>query len=155
MSRTRQGTAAQGQVMGVGALTEVKVADRPMTTQGLGMKTGSIGPKRQIYDKTYYMQELRRRITDLQGEITKINKEINDVANDNETYRNLEKRYDSLVKTVRGLEGDLADYNLATDKQRTSTPPEEVHHTYMMMKQQNEQQRNDVDQIFMEKRSHE
>jgi hypothetical protein len=26
--------------------------------------------------------------------------------------------YDSLVKTVRSLEGDLADHNLATDKQR-------------------------------------
>lgn len=155
MSRTRQGTAAQGQVMGVGALTEVKVADRPMTTQGLGMKTGSIGPKRQIYDKTYYMQELRRRITDLQGEITKINKEINDVANDNETYRNLEKRYDSLVNTVRSLEGDLADYNLATDKLRSQTQPEEVQHMFLIMKQQNEQQRSDVDQIFLEKRSHE
>merc|ERR1719253_1201959 len=155
MSRTRQGTAAQQPVLGVGALTEVKVAERPMTTQGLGMKTGSVGPKRQVYDKTYYMLELRKRISALSEEVTKINKEINDVAQDKELYQNLEKRYETLVKTVRSLEGDLADHNLATDKLRTDTQPEEVHHMYLIMKQQNEQQRNDVDQIFLEKRSHE
>jgi len=155
MSRTRQGTAAQQPVIGVGALTEVKVSDRPVTTQGLGLKTGSLGPKRQVYDKTYYMLELRKRITGLTEEVTKINKEINDVAQDGELYQSLEKRYESLVKTVRALEGDLADHNLAMDKLRTDTQPEEVHHMYLIMKQQNEQQRNDVDQIFLEKRGHE
>merc|ERR1719238_156088 len=119
------------------------------------MKTGSVGPKRQIYDKTYYMLELRKRCTSLQEELTKINNEINQVQQDNQLYANLDKRYESLVKTVRSLEGDLADHNLATDKLRTDTQPEEVHHMYMIMKQQNEQQRNDVDQIFLEKRSHE
>jgi len=150
----RKGTAAQ-QPLGVGALTEVKVTDRPMTTQGLGMKTGSVGPKRQVYDKTYYMLELRKKIGGLQEEITKMNKEINDVQQDTETYQSLEKRYETLVKTVRSLEGDLADHNLATDKLRTDTQPEEVNHMYLIMKQQNEQQRNDVDQIFLEKKSHE
>merc|ERR1719316_1572654 len=133
----RQGTAAQQPVLGVGALTDVKVTDRPVTTQGLGLKTGSIGPKRQGYDKTYYMLELRKRISALTEEVTKINKEINDVAQDGELYQSLEKRYESLVKTVRSLEGDLADHNLATDKLRTDTQPEEV------------------DQIFLEKKSHE
>merc|ERR1719316_105264 len=151
----RQGTAAQQPVLGVGALTDVKVTDRPVTTQGLGLKTGSIGPKRQGYDKTYYMLELRKRITALTEEVNKINKEINDVQQDGELYQSLEKRYESLVKTVRSLEGDLADHNLATDKLRTDTQPEEVHHMYLIMKQENEKQRNDVDQIFLEKRSHE
>merc|ERR1719454_1345111 len=151
----RQGTAAQQPVLGVGALTDVKVSDRPVTTQGLGLKTGSLGPKRQVYDKTYYMLELRKRISALQEEVTKINNEINEIAQDSELYQSLEKRYEILVKTVRSLEGDLADHNLATDKLRTDTQPEEVHHMYMIMKQQNEQQRNDVDQIFLEKRSHE
>jgi len=127
-SGMRQGTAAQQPVLGVGALTDVKVSERPMTTQGLGMKTGSMGPKRQVYDKTYYMLELRKRCAALQEEVTKINKEINDVAQENELYQSLEKRYESLVKTVRALEGDLADHNLATDKLRTDTQPEEVHH---------------------------
>jgi intraflagellar transport protein 74 len=91
----------------------------------------------------------------LQEEVTKINNEINDIAQDSELYQSLEKRYEQLVKTVRALEGDLADHNLATDKLRTDPQPEDVHHMYLIMKQQNEQQKSDVDQIFLEKRSHE
>merc|ERR1719321_2373932 len=101
------------------------------------------------------MAELRKRCTGLQDELTKINNDINQVQQDNQLYANLDKRYETLVKTVRTLEGDLADHNLATDKMRTDTQPEEVHHMYLIMKQQNEQQRNDVDQIYLEKRSHE
>eukprot|EP00928_Gymnodinium_smaydae_P015027 TRINITY_DN15510_c0_g1_i1.p1 TRINITY_DN15510_c0_g1~~TRINITY_DN15510_c0_g1_i1.p1 ORF type:complete len:636 (-),score=124.05 TRINITY_DN15510_c0_g1_i1:213-2033(-) len=151
---TRQGTAMQP--MGVGAHTEVNITDRPMTMQGLsGMKTGSLGPKRQVYDKTYYMLELRKRCVQLGEEVAKMNTEINDISQGNQLYHSLEKRYDTLVKTVRSLEGDLADHNLATDKQRTDTRPEEVHHMYMIMKQQNDEQRSDIDQIFLETKSHE
>lgn len=153
--RTRQGTAAQP-VIGVGAMTEVQVSDRPTTMQGLsGMKTGSLGPKRQIYDKSYYQVELRKRCQELTTEVANMHKEIQNIQTDNRLYSDLEKRYDSLVKMVRSLEGDLADNNLASDKQRTGTAPEEVHHMYMVMKSQNDQQREEVDQIFLEKRSHE
>lgn len=149
---TRQGQAP----LGVGAHTEISVTDRPLTMAGLsGMKTGSLGPKRQIYDKTFYMQELRTRCTQLHEEVGRLNKEVEEIRQDNQLYASLDKRYDTLVKTVRSLEGDLADHNLATDKQRTDTQPEEVHQMYLMMKQQNDQQRSDVDQIFLEKRSHE
>lgn len=151
--RTRQGTAAQGP--GVGALTEVNVSDRPMTMQGLsGMKTGSMGPKRQIYDKTYYIVELKKRCQELVDEVSRLNKEINDIQQENGFYQTLEKRYESLVKVVREMEGELADHNLATDKQRTGTAPEEVHHMLGMMKQQNDSLRNDVDAIFLERSSH-
>mmetsp|Transcript_134528 Transcript_134528/g.335648 ORF Transcript_134528/g.335648 Transcript_134528/m.335648 type:complete len:611 (+) Transcript_134528:93-1925(+) len=151
-----RGTAAQGQTIGVGAHAEVKVSDRPMTMHGLsGMKTGSLGPKRQVYDKSYYLGELRKRCTDLQDEVEKMNTEAEEVRKDNQLYTSLEKRYDQLVKTVRLLEGDLADHNLATDKQRTDTQPEDVHHMYRMMKEQNDQLRAEVDQIFLEKKSHE
>merc|ERR1719277_2567561 len=151
---TRQGTAAKGP--GVGTLSEVTVSGRPMTMQGMaGMKTGGVGPKRQIYDKTYYTAELRSRQKELYDEVARLSKEINNIQQENKLYSSLEKRYEALVKTVRNLEGDLADHNLATDKQRTDTRPEEVHHMFQVMKTQNEQQRSDVDQIFLEKRSHE
>eukprot|EP00075_Anas_platyrhynchos_P013634 XP_027302887.1 LOW QUALITY PROTEIN: intraflagellar transport protein 74 homolog [Anas platyrhynchos] len=40
--------------------SQIKVADRPVTQQGLsGMKTGMKGPQRQIMDKTYYLGLLR------------------------------------------------------------------------------------------------
>jgi len=157
MSRAGVGTRGGVQVpVGVGAHTEVRVADRPMTNHGLsGMKTGSVGPKRQIHDRTYFLVELGRRCKDLETEVTFMNKEIDQIREDGLLHTSLDKRYEALVKTVRSLEGDLADHNLATDKQRTDTRPEEVHHMYMLMKQQNDQQRSDVDQIFLEKRSHE
>merc|ERR1719401_3366720 len=153
---SRQGTAAQVPI-GVGAVADVKIDNRPMTQQGglTGLKTGSLGPKRQVYDKTYYMLELRKRCNELHEEIGRMNKEVDGTCEDNKLYASLEKRYDSLVKMVRTLEGELADYNLATDKQRTDTRPEEVHHMYLIMKQQNDHQRSDVDQVFLEKKSHE
>merc|ERR1719277_2336582 len=86
----RQGTAAQ-QPIGVGAHTEVKVTDRPMTMHGLsGMKTGSMGPKRQVYDKSYYVVELRKRCTELQTEVEALNQETEDMRQDNQLYANLE-----------------------------------------------------------------
>eukprot|EP00930_Biecheleria_cincta_P055206 TRINITY_DN41553_c0_g1_i1.p1 TRINITY_DN41553_c0_g1~~TRINITY_DN41553_c0_g1_i1.p1 ORF type:complete len:618 (-),score=159.95 TRINITY_DN41553_c0_g1_i1:82-1908(-) len=151
--RTRQGTALQGP--GVGALTEVNVSDRPMTMQGLsGMKTGSMGPKRQIYDKTFYIVELKKRCQELTDEVASLNKEITGIQQENTLYTNLEKRYESLVKIVREMEGELADHNLATDKQRTGTQPEEVQHMLMIMKSQNDSFRNEVDSIFLERSSH-
>lgn len=36
--------------------SQIKVADRPVTQQGLGgMKTGAKGPMRQVQDKSYYL----------------------------------------------------------------------------------------------------
>mmetsp|Transcript_96835 Transcript_96835/g.224476 ORF Transcript_96835/g.224476 Transcript_96835/m.224476 type:complete len:609 (+) Transcript_96835:128-1954(+) len=155
-TRGRQGTAAQPQpVLGVGAMAEVQVSGRPMTTQGVGVKTGTMGPKRQIYDKTYYMLELRRRSQELVDELAILTKELEEIRQGNQLYLNLEKRYGTLVEAVRTLEGDLADHNLASDKRRTDTAPEEVQHMHMVMKYQNDQQRAEVDEIFLEKKNHE
>jgi len=141
--------------LGVGAHTEVTIADRPMTMHGLsGMKTGSMGPGRQVYDKTYYTVELRKRTAELSAELETMNNEISEIAEDNKNYLKYEKRYSELVAKVRALEGDLADHNLATDKQRTDTPPEEVHIMYLSMKQSNDTLRAEVDAIFFEKESH-
>merc|ERR1719326_1189655 len=81
-------TTAQRQAgPGVGMMTDVKVTDRPMTMQGvMGMKTGSMGPGRQIYDKSYYMSELRKKIASLNTEIQKLNQEIGEIQNDANLY---------------------------------------------------------------------
>lgn len=40
--------------------SQIKVADRPVTQQGLrGIKTGSKGPNRQVQDRSYYIGLLR------------------------------------------------------------------------------------------------
>merc|ERR1719387_1277236 len=142
--------------MGVGMVTEVKVQERVVTQQGMrGVKTGTMGPGRQIYDKSYYMSKLREKIQELSGELQKFNKEIDDISKDHQNYQAYEKRYDMLIRNVRNLEGDLADYNLALDKHRTDAHPEEVNHMYMYLKSQNDQHRSELDQCFLEKKSHE
>lgn len=59
-STSRPGSRA-GSSTASGILSpHIKVADRPVTQQGLsGMKTGMKGPQRQIKDKTYYLGLLR------------------------------------------------------------------------------------------------
>eukprot|EP00746_Dinoflagellata_sp_MGD_P150083 gnl/MRDRNA2_/MRDRNA2_82013_c0_seq1.p1 gnl/MRDRNA2_/MRDRNA2_82013_c0~~gnl/MRDRNA2_/MRDRNA2_82013_c0_seq1.p1 ORF type:complete len:603 (+),score=163.27 gnl/MRDRNA2_/MRDRNA2_82013_c0_seq1:86-1894(+) len=154
----RMGTGQQ-QPMGVGAATAVKVENRPVTQMGLtgaGAKTGTkTGAGRQIYDKSYYMMQMRSKIKELSGELTGFNKEIEIMQKDHQLYAQSEKRYGDLVKTVRDLEGNLADYNLALDKHRSDSGPEEVHHMYMFLKQGNDQQRQELDQCFLEKKAHE
>jgi len=152
--RNRGGTAMRQQGIGVGLVTDVKVADRPMTQQGvMGMKTATAGPGRQIYDKSYYMHTLRTKVGELVGEITKFKEEIVKIDTDSHQYSRFEKRYEDLVKQVRDHEGNLADYNLSLDKQRTDTRPEEVQQMYMQLKQQNTVQRTDLDEIFLQKKS--
>merc|ERR1719398_673065 len=121
----------------------------------MGMTTGKFGPGRQIYDKSYYMLNLRTKVSEIQNELQKFKTEIDNIQNENNLYSKYEKRYDELIKSVRNLEGDLADYNLAFDKQRTDTRPEEVQHMYFLLKGQNDQQRQDLDAIFLEKKHHE
>merc|ERR1719183_1277789 len=154
--RGAPGTAMRQQAIGVGLATDVKVTERPVTQQGvMGMTTGKFGPGRQIYDKSYYMLNLRTKLSEIQNELGKFKSEIDNIQNENNLYSKYEKRYDELIKSVRNLEGDLADYNLALDKQRTDTRPEEVQHMYFLLKGQNDQQRQDLDAIFLEKKHHE
>merc|ERR1719183_1872781 len=154
--RGAPGTAMRQQAIGVGLATDVKVTERPGTQQGvMGMTTGKVGPGRQIYDKSYYMLNLRTKVGEINTELGKFKTEIDTIQNENNLYSKYEKRYDELIKSVRNLEGDLADYNLALDKQRTDTRPEEVQHMYFILKSQNDQQRQDLDAIFLEKKHHE
>lgn len=67
----------------------------------------------------------------------------------------MEKRYDELTKEVRNLEGQLADYNLALDKQRANTRPEDIRNIFEHIKIQNERQRNQLDEIFIERKQQE
>merc|ERR1719174_2477848 len=99
--------------------------------------------------------QMRNKIIELTSELNGFNKEIETIQKDHQLYAQSEKRYADLVKTVRDLEGHLADYNLALDKHRADTAPEEVHHMYMYLKQGNDQQRAELDQCFLEKKSHE
>jgi len=112
---------------GVGYESKVNIESRPVTTQGLsGVKSVTGGPKRKVYDKSYYLNLLKSKNSEISTEITKFKKEVDTINKDNTTYLTLERKYDVLINDVRQLEGELADYNLTQDKFRLGTKPEDI-----------------------------
>uniref|UniRef100_A0AAY5KDN8 Intraflagellar transport 74 homolog n=1 Tax=Esox lucius TaxID=8010 RepID=A0AAY5KDN8_ESOLU len=98
---------------------QIKVADRPVTQQGLsGMKTGMKGPQRQILDKSYYLGLLRSKINELTIETSKLQKEIDTFNQENSVYLSYEKR--SAISCYCLLIFQLVD------KLNTNTEMEEV-----------------------------
>eukprot|EP00743_Colponemidia_sp_Colp-15_P001360 GILK01001490.1.p1 GENE.GILK01001490.1~~GILK01001490.1.p1 ORF type:complete len:646 (+),score=138.74 GILK01001490.1:56-1993(+) len=140
----------------VGMSTDVHVADRPVTQQGMmGIKTGVAGRGRQIFDASYYRSQLTAKMGEITAEITKFKNEIDEIQKNNNQYAQLERRYETLIKEVRRLEGELADYNLTIDKMRTDTRPEEILNVYHMLKAKNDRDQKQLNQVFLERKQQE
>lgn len=119
------------------------------------MRPSTSGPGRQVQDASYYLGLLRSKCTMLTTEITRLNGEIEQSHKDTNTYATLERQYETLIKTVRGLEGELADYNLAMDKSRTSTDPADITQYHAALKRRNEYEAGEIDKIFMQRQDRE
>jgi len=151
------GTARPGSRAGEmgGALNaQIRVADRPMTKQGLtGMKTSAgRGPQRTIYDKSYYMGQLRAKIAELATEISRLQKEIDTFNQENATFLTYEKRAEGLASEIKELQGQLADYNTLLDKINTDTEMDDIIQDYNALKIQNEREQNSIDELFTQRR---
>ncbi|XP_026569240.1 intraflagellar transport protein 74 homolog isoform X2 [Pseudonaja textilis] len=153
---SRPGTRGGSIGTGVVLSSQIKVADRPVTQQGLsGMKTGMKGPQRQIMDKSYYLGVLRGKINELTTEINKLQKEIDMYNQENSVYLSYEKRAESLASEIKEFQGQLADYNMLVDKLNTNTDMEEVMSDYNLLKAQNDREAQSIDIIFTERQSKE
>lgn len=157
---TPPGTARPGSrgPLGTGGVlsSQIRVADRPVTQQGLsGMKTGMKGPQRQILDKSYYLGLLRSKISELTTEINKLQKEIEMYNQENSVYLSYEKRAETLAVEIKEFQGQLADYNMLIDKLNTNTEMEEVMNDYNMLKAQNDRETQSMDVIFTERQAKE
>eukprot|EP01041_Mallomonas_annulata_P012566 gene12566-26462_t len=153
MASTGPGTQA---AQGVSISSNVNVYDRPMTGQGVsGMRTQGQGQSRQVQDASYYIGILRKKITDITSETTRLNSELDQQSKDNQQYSTLEKKYDQLLKTKEKLEGELADYNLALDKTRTSTDPDDVEQMVIHLTEKNKVTSRELDGIFMQRKQRE
>ncbi len=115
MAASGAGTQA---AQGISINASVNVSDRPVTGQGvMGMKTqGGIGSGRLVEDASYYIGLIRKKITDVGAETAKLRHDIDQSSKDNVQYTQLERKYETLMKSKETLEGQLADYNLALDK---------------------------------------
>ncbi|XP_065828697.1 intraflagellar transport protein 74 homolog [Oscarella lobularis] len=151
------GTAARPGSRGGQALaSSVKVADRPVTQQGLtGIKTGARGPDRVVYDKTFYLGQLRMKTSELNSEVAKLTREIDQRSAENSTYLTYEKRAETLAGELKELQGQLADYNMLLDKANTETDIGDVVSEYSAMKARNDREEANLDVFFTEKQEKE
>lgn len=135
---------------GVSLTASINVSDRPVTGQGvMGMKTQANGPGRLVQDPSYYIGILKKKIYDVTGESKRLNAEMDQYERDQSQMIQLEKRYDTLIKNKEQLEGQLADYNLAMDKTRTSTDPDDVQQMAVQLAARNRQTGQELDRIFI------
>jgi intraflagellar transport protein 74 len=103
----------------------LSVSERPATQmQGMSgagpARIGTAGSGRQVQDASYFAGALRSRINEVSAEVARLRAETDKAAKDAVLSAQLDRRYEAAIKEVRALEGDLADYNLAMDKSRTS-----------------------------------
>uniref|UniRef100_A0A8B9CDI2 Intraflagellar transport 74 n=1 Tax=Anser brachyrhynchus TaxID=132585 RepID=A0A8B9CDI2_9AVES len=132
--------------------SQIKVADRPVTQQGLsGMKTGMKGPQRQIMDKTYYLGLLRSKTNELTTEINKLQEEVEMYKQEKSVYLSYEKRAEALAGEIKEFQGQLADYNMVCCYQLLilNTPFSPL----LRLKVQNDRDAQSVDKIFTERQA--
>ncbi|PVD22763.1 hypothetical protein C0Q70_16019 [Pomacea canaliculata] len=144
----RPGTRG-GQVAGGVALNaQVTVVDRPTTQQGLGgMKTAARGG-RQVQDKTYYLGLIRSKINELNAEIIKLTKDIENASEENSSYLAYEKRAEALATEIRDLQGELGDYNTLVDKLTTDEDIQDVEFDCNNLKSQNDRDAKKIEELF-------
>ncbi|KRX09335.1 hypothetical protein PPERSA_09219 [Pseudocohnilembus persalinus] len=143
------------QFSGIGSGANIKVFNRPVTNHGISGMNVKVNDDRQVVDKAYVINQLKEKISNIINEIDNFKVKTDDMAKNNNLYQNLDKKFEDLTKEVRELEGKLADYNLAFDKQRAGTRPEEIRNMYEHIKIQNDRWRNQLDEIFIERKNQE
>jgi septal ring factor EnvC (AmiA/AmiB activator) len=93
-----------------------------VTQQGVtGLKSQIAGPKRKVFDKSYYVQAFKKKNERLTEEIAKLRQKKEKRKEEEAVRGKLLERKKELHKEVRGFEAKLADFNLAMDKHRAGT----------------------------------
>ncbi|XP_071478902.1 intraflagellar transport protein 74 homolog [Diadema antillarum] len=127
----------------------INVADRPTTQQGLGgLKTGRKGPQRVVMDKSYFLGLLRTKMNELTTENNKLQREIDRINEENNSFLSYEKKAESLATEIKELQGQLGDYNTLVDKLNTDTEMDEVQEDFNQLKVENDLESKNIDAIF-------
>ncbi|NXU95128.1 IFT74 protein, partial [Xiphorhynchus elegans] len=148
---SRGGSSTAGGILA----SQIKVADRPVTQQGLsGIKTAMKGPQRQIMDKTYYLGMLRSKTNELTTEINKLQEEVEMYKQEKSVYLSYEKRAEALAGEIKEFQGQLADFNMVCCCQNFDN---ECSHFFFnllcSLKVQNDQDAQSMDKIFTERQA--
>ncbi|XP_071952265.1 intraflagellar transport protein 74 homolog [Antedon mediterranea] len=149
---TRGGTLPTGGVLD----SRINVVDRPTTQQGLGgMRTAKKGPQRVVMDSSYYLGLLRTKMSELATENARLQKEIDTVNDENDSFLSYEKRAELKANEIKQLQGQLGDYNMLLDKVNTDTEMDDVIEDYNELKEMNEEEAKNIDVIFSERQDKE
>ena len=79
-----------------------------------------------------------------------MNNEIGLINSDLSTYGNLNRTFESLTQEIQNLEGELADYNLASDKYRSQMKAEDIEEVYNKVKMYNQRKMEESDNLYLE-----
>uniref|UniRef100_A0A493ST46 Intraflagellar transport 74 n=1 Tax=Anas platyrhynchos platyrhynchos TaxID=8840 RepID=A0A493ST46_ANAPP len=91
--------------------SQIKVADRPVTQQGLsGMKTGMKAVYLSLSKSFVYF--CRSKTNELTTEINKLQEEVEMYKQEKSVYLSYEKRAEALAGEIKEFQGQLADYNM-------------------------------------------
>ncbi len=121
----------------------------------MGVAASTAGPGRQHRDRSYWLGELRVKITEITNEMGVIRKEMDQRGKDESAYVALSKRQSTLSGEVGTLRGHLADLNLMVEKSRMDATAETLERDYEKIRAENERMLKRVDQVFTEKKGKE
>uniref|UniRef100_A0A8D0FJZ0 Intraflagellar transport 74 n=1 Tax=Strix occidentalis caurina TaxID=311401 RepID=A0A8D0FJZ0_STROC len=111
-STSRPGSRGGSSTTGGVLSSQIKVADRPVTQQGLsGMKTAMKGVTSNVNDSFLFIF-FRSKTNELTTEINKLQEEVEMYKQEKAVYLSYEKRAEALAGEIKEFQGQLADYNM-------------------------------------------
>jgi hypothetical protein len=100
----------------------------------------------------YYQAMIQAKIDETSKEMKRLRSETEMADVHSEPRMALESRHDALLNTVRGLEGDLADYNLAREYVRSGSSPGDVKKFTLAIISTNKKMEKDIDAVFFKRK---
>lgn len=117
-------------------ISQISIPDRPITQHGLvaPKTTTSRSSQRQIQDKTYFVGLLKTKMTELNTEIGRLQRDNDARVQEQAAYATYEKKAEALAAELKELQGEMADHNLLVDKLNTDADMEDVREEYRELK---------------------
>jgi len=99
----------------------------------------------------HYQAMIQAKIDDTSKEMERLRTETNMADVHSEPRMALERRHDELLNALRGLEGRLADYNLAREYGRSGTSPGDVKKSTLGIIGTNKKMEKEIDAVFFKR----
>ncbi|CAF0840616.1 unnamed protein product [Rotaria sordida] len=136
----------------LGSNMRIKVEDAPMNRGGLGgiQNPGGLAG-RQVQDRTYFVGLVRSKVSDLESEIQRLQRETDSFTEDNKQYFALSKAAEDSSQHIENLRNELGDYNMVIDRLQTTGEVAELKKEIADLNAHNHQVESSIDEIYLEK----